>query len=181
MRLTIMILYTVVYVKNFGKNLFAGLRFYHNTRLSLSLLSLPSPVFVIHFRRHGKCTCTCVHHTNRLQRSKLPLGSIRRTTCGECNNPSYIGGLDSSRTSPDEHSKRYDPSPCGVIHHYRNDNCFRKFSPRPDATTVFTMSNHDRSDVPQYRSHPSLPIIYYTRIVLLSHAFVYTRRYSRTF
>lgn len=108
---------------------------------------------------------------------QTPVGGIRRTTCGECNNPSYIVGLDSSRTSPDEHSKRYDPSPCGVIHHYRNDNCFWKFSPRPDATTVFTMSNHDRSDVPQHRSHPSLPIIYYTRICC---AFVYTRRYSRT-
>jgi len=68
-------MYVVVYVKNVGKNLVAGQRMYDNTRLSLSLLSLPSRVFVIHFRRNGKCTRTCVHHTDRLQRSELPLGA----------------------------------------------------------------------------------------------------------
>jgi len=114
------------------------------------------------------CFRTCVLHTGRLQRSKLPPRRAAHKRLVRNNIPLFVSPSDSAvrarRTSPAEHSKPYDPSVwvcvcayvwvrgCSVLVYHRNDNCFRKFSPRPDATTMFTMSNHDRFDVPPIMS-----------------------------
>lgn len=141
-------------------------RFYHNTlffSLSLSLSIAPSARIYKSLpptrKRCGDSIDICVlpyvcaHHTGRADYKdpKSRVEGAHERLAKSAIIPLILLSDSTLHVHPSTNTRNVTTQACAVhiyiytcilLSYYRNDKCFRKFSPRSDVT-VFTMSNHD--------------------------------------